>query len=94
MLTILSNNDIIISRYNDIIVGVKRVPEKADIIHERNKQVQVRLPDSLHKQLRLALMQNDSSLADFFNEAAEAYLKNPEKYDKAIKGINGGKKNG
>ncbi len=56
--------------------------------------MQVRLPDALHKQLRLALMQNDSSLANFFNEAAEAYLKNPEKYDKAIKSINGGKKNG
>lgn len=61
---------------------------------ERNKQVQVRLPVATHKQLRLSLMENDSSLADFFNEAAEAYLKNPEKYRKAMKNINGGKSNG
>lgn len=70
------------------------MPKKSSTLHERDKQVQVRLPNALHKKLRLALMQNDSSLADFFNEAAEAYLENPEKYNKAIKGINGGKKNG
>ena len=61
---------------------------------DRDKQVQVRLPASLHKELRLALMRDDSSLADFFNEAATAYLKDPEKYKKAIGRINGGKRNG
>ena len=61
---------------------------------DRDKQVQVRLPASLHKDLRLALLQDDSSLADFFNEAATAYLKDPEKYKKAIGRINGGKRNG
>lgn len=61
---------------------------------DRDKQVQVRLPASLHKELRLALIQDDSSLADFFNEAATAYLKDPEKYKKAIGRINGGKRNG
>ena len=61
---------------------------------DRDKQVQVRLPASLHKELRLALMRDDSSLADFFNEAATAYLKDPDKYKKAMGRINGGKRNG
>ena len=67
---------------------------KAEIKSDRDKQVQVRFPASLHKQLKLALLQDDSSLADFFNEAANAYLKNPEKYRKAVGSINGGKNNG
>lgn len=58
---------------------------------DRDKQVQVRLPASLHKRLKLALIQDDSSLADFFNETAAAYLKNPDKFWKAIECINGGK---
>ena len=70
------------------------MPKKTDVISERDKQVQVRLPAALHKDLKLTLMQNDSSLADFFNEAAKAYLKDPDKYQKAIKSINGGKNNG
>lgn len=64
---------------------MRKTEDKSD----RDKQVQVRLPASLHKQLKLALIQNDSSLADFFNEAANAYLKNPEKYRKALGSING-----
>lgn len=67
---------------------------KSDSKSDRNKQVQVRLPASLHKQLRLALLQDDSSLADFFNEAATAYLKDSDKYKKTIGRINGGTKNG
>ena len=70
------------------------MPKKTDVIGERDKQVQVRLPAALHKDLKLTLMQNDSSLADFFNEAAKAYLKDPAKYQKTIKSINGGKNNG
>lgn len=70
------------------------MPKKTDVIGERDKQVQVRLPAALHKDLKLTLMQNDSSLADFFNEAAKAYLKDPAKYQKALKSINGGKNNG
>lgn len=70
------------------------MPKKTDVIGERDKQVQVRLPAALHKDLKLTLMQNDSSLADFFNEAAKAYLKDSAKYQKAIKSINGGKNNG
>lgn len=68
----------------------KRTDSKSD----RDKQVQVRLPTLTHKQLRLALMQDDSSLADFFNEAATAYLKDPNKYRKAIRNIIGGQNNG
>ena len=70
------------------------MPKKTDVIGERDKQVQVRLPAALHKDLKLTLMQNDSSLADFFNKAAKAYLKDPAKYQKAIKSTNGGKNNG
>ena len=68
--------------------------QKTESKADRNKQVQVRLPASLHKQLKLALIDNDSSLADFFNEAAAAYVNNPDKYRKAMRSINGGKKNG
>lgn len=68
--------------------------QKTDSKSDRDKQVQVRLPASLHKQLKLALLQDDSSLADFFNEAAAAYLKDPEEYKKAMGRINGGKRNG
>ena len=68
--------------------------QKTESKTDRDKQVQVRLPAALHKQLKLALIQDDSSLADFFNEAANAYLKNPEKYRKLVGSINGGKDNG
>ena len=67
---------------------------KAEDKSDRDKQVQVRLPASLHKQLKVALIQNDSSLADFFNAAANAYVKDPEKYRKAIGSINGRKNPG
>lgn len=68
--------------------------QKTDSKSDRDKQVQVRLPASLHKQLKLALLQDDSSLADFFNEAANAYLKNPDKYRKTVGNINGGNSHG
>ena len=68
--------------------------QRTDSKSDRDKQVQVRLPASLHKQLKLALLQDDSSLADFFNEAATAYLKDSDKYKKAVRRINGGTKNG
>ena len=68
--------------------------QNTDSKTDRDKQVQVRLPASLHKQLKMALIQDDSSLADFFNDAANAYLKNPEKYRKVVRSINGGKSHG
>ena len=67
---------------------VKQVVQKVNLKADRDKQVQVRLPASLHKQLKLALIQDDSSLADFFNEAAEAYLKNPDRYKRVVGSIN------
>lgn len=70
------------------------MPKKVNFSQERDKQVQVRLPVQIHKDLKLKLIECDSSLANFFNEAAEAYLANPEKYMKTIKNINGGKTNG
>ena len=42
---------------------------------DRTKQVQFRMPADTHKRLKLALVANESSLADFFNEAADRYLK-------------------
>ena len=68
--------------------------QKTDSKSDRDKQVQVRLPAALHKQLKVALIEDDSSLADFFNEAATAYLKYPDKYKKAMGRINEGKRNG
>lgn len=68
--------------------------QKTALKADRDKQVQVRLPALLHKQLKMALIRDDSSLADFFNEAANAYLKNPDKYRKAVGSINGGKNHG
>ena len=46
--------------------------QKTDSKSDRDKQVQVRLPAALHKQLKVALIEDDSSLAHFFNEAAAA----------------------
>ena len=85
-----------ISLYQDIMIsfGGEQAMQKTDSKSDRDKQVQVRLPASLHKQLKIALIQDDSSLADFFNEAANAYLKNPEKYKKTVGSINGGKNHG
>lgn len=40
----------------------------------RTKQVQFRMPDKLHTELKAALAYDKSSFTDFFNEAAEKYL--------------------
>lgn len=62
---------------------------------DRTKQVQFRMPDELHTELKAALAYDRSSFADFFNKAAEEYLSN-RKADKQekFKGKNGGTKNG
>ena len=59
---------------------------------EKTKQVQVRLAPEMHSQLKGSLAYNGKKLVDFFNEAAEAYLKNNEAYEKSISKIIGGKK--
>lgn len=61
---------------------------------EKTKQVQVRLTPDLHRKLKIALVSSDKSLVDFFNEAAEAYLKDSKAYEKSISKIIGGKRNG
>ena len=58
---------------------------------EKTKQVQVRLTPELHCKLKGTLALNDKKLVDFFNDAANAYLKDHEKYEKMITKILGGK---
>ena len=42
---------------------------------ERTKQVQFRMTKELHLALRKALLDDGVSMADFFNKAAEKYIK-------------------
>lgn len=65
------------------------------MLSDRTKQVQFRMPDELHAELKAALAYDRSSFADFFNKAAEDYLfnRNTEKQKKS-KSKNGGAKNG
>lgn len=62
---------------------------------ERTKQVQFRMPDELHAELKAALAYDRSSFADFFNKAAEEYLLN-RKTDRqeTSKSKNGGTQHG
>ena len=46
---------------------------------DRTKQVQFRMPTVLHNQLRKLLIDDNVSMADLFNKAAEEYIKNKEK---------------
>ena len=43
---------------------------------DRTKQVQFRMPNKLHLELRKALLDNGMSMADLFNETATKYVKN------------------
>ena len=45
----------------------------------RTKQVQFRMPTVLHNQLRKLLIDDNVSMADLFNKAAEEYIKSKEK---------------
>ena len=63
-------------------------------LDEKTKQVQVRLTPALHSKLKGTLALEDRKLVDFFNEAAEAYLADSEKYKEMITQILGGKQNG
>lgn len=63
---------------------------------DRTKQVQFRMPDDIHKELKILLIQNDSSLTEFFNEVAVKYV-NAQKNKSLsmdLEKINGGKNNG
>lgn len=68
--------------------------EAALFLEEKTKQVQVRLPPALHSKLKGTLAFENKTLVDFFNEAAEAYLADGEKYKETITQILGGKQNG
>ena len=62
---------------------------------DRTKQVQLRMPDELHTELKAALAYDRSSFADFFNKAAEEYLSNRKADTKEkSKSKNGGTPNG
>lgn len=63
-------------------------------LSDRTKQVQFRMSVEMHKKLKLALIEDDNSFADFFNEAAQAYLSNNNSYKKSISNILGGNNNG
>ncbi len=54
---------------------------------DKTKQVQVRLTPELHNQLKGMLALDGRKLVDFFNDAANAYLNDPEKYDKTVSQI-------
>ena len=41
---------------------------------DRTKQVQFRMPTVLHNQLRKLLIDDNVSMADLFNKAAEEYI--------------------
>ncbi len=58
------------------------------------KQVQVRLPQELHNNLKGSLALDGRTLVDFFSEAAKAYITNKEQYTKSISDIMEGKENG
>ena len=46
---------------------------------DRTKQVQFRMSTVLHNQLRKLLIDENISMADLFNKAAEEYIKSKEK---------------
>ena len=65
------------------------------MLSNRTKQVQFRMPDELHTELKAALAYDKSSFADFFNKAAVEYLSNRKmEKPKESQGKNGGIKNG
>ena len=65
------------------------------MLSNRTKQVQFRMPDGLHTELKAALAYDRSSFADFFNKAAEDYLSNRKaNKEKKSKSKNGGTENG
>lgn len=62
------------------------------MLSNRTKQVQFRMPDELHAELKAALAYDRSSFADFFNKALKIIMSKREK--KKSKTKNGGTKNG
>ena len=50
---------------------------------DRTKQVQFRMPTVLHNQLRKLLIDDNVSMADLFNKAAEEYINKRKKEDES-----------
>lgn len=75
-LTFNGNNDIIILRFNDIILEVLCLVKENKA--NRTRQVQFRMEPEKVKRLLAAIAYDDEmhSMADLFNEAADEYLKN------------------
>ena len=75
-MTFKGKNDIIISRFNDIILEVLYLVKENKA--NRTRQVQFRMEPEKVKQLLAAIAYDDEmhSMADLFNEAADEYLKN------------------
>ena len=71
-------NDIIKSRYNDIILEVIFLVKENKA--NRTKQVQFRMDPELFNKLKATIVydKNMHSMADLFNEAAEKYLNERE----------------
>lgn len=66
------------------------------MLNDRTKQVQFRMPDELHAELKAALAYDRSSFADFFNKATKDYLSQRNSNidtEKKSKGKDGGAKN-
>ena len=51
---------------------------------ERTKQVQFRMPEELHLELRKALLDSGISMADLFNETAKNYTKTHKKKNSIV----------
>lgn len=75
--------------------GGCKLSRKATFRAKRTRQVQFRMNPDTFKKLHIAVISDDDmpSMADFFNSAAEAYLKNPQKYTELVSKIAGGKNN-
>ena len=50
---------------------------------DRTKQVQFRMPTVLHNQLRKLLIDDNVSMADLFNKAAEEYINKRKREDES-----------
>lgn len=77
-LTFNGNNDVIISRFNDIIMEALYLVK--DNKANRTRQVQFRMDPEIFNKLKATIVYDKDmhSMADLFNEAAEKYLKEKE----------------
>lgn len=77
-MTFKSQNDIIILRFNDIILEVQYLVKENKA--NRTRQVQFRMDPEIFNKLKATIVYDKDmhSMADLFNEAAEKYLKEKE----------------